>query len=113
MTLPSSWSTQAFLMNGYPLTNLMKVGMKTSFTGQDPPKLAVGGGLSQHGTFEGTVIHLSRVDAFFGDAAAFNQSRFNDLLSFATKYGANGTYDINATAELRNERLQDSIMTNP
>ncbi|KIJ37985.1 hypothetical protein M422DRAFT_259371 [Sphaerobolus stellatus SS14] len=103
---------QAFLMNSNPLTNLMSIGMKTPLTGQDPPKPALVGGLSQHGTFEGDTS-MSRVDAFFGDPAAFNQTRFNDFLSFATKYGANGTYDINATAELRFERPQDSIMTNP
>ncbi|KIJ42091.1 hypothetical protein M422DRAFT_171551 [Sphaerobolus stellatus SS14] len=103
---------QAFLMNGNPLTNLMSIGMHTPLTGQNPPKPALVGGLSQHGTFEGDTS-MSRVDAFFGDPAAFNQTRFNDLLDFSTKYGFNGTYDLNATAEFRFQRLQDSIMTNP
>ncbi|KIJ44698.1 hypothetical protein M422DRAFT_167933 [Sphaerobolus stellatus SS14] len=103
---------QAFLMNGNPLTNLMSIGMKTPLTGQDPPKPAQVGGLSQHGTFEGDTS-MSRVDAFFGDPAAFNQTRFNDLLAYATKYGVNGTYDVTAASELRYERLQDSIATNP
>lgn len=46
---------QAHLMNGNPLTNLLSIGMKTPETGPDPPKPALVGGLSQHGTFEGTV----------------------------------------------------------
>ncbi|KIJ53244.1 hypothetical protein M422DRAFT_155474 [Sphaerobolus stellatus SS14] len=103
---------QAFLMNGNPITNLMSIGMKTPLTGTNPPKPAQVGGLSFHGTFEGDTS-MSRVDAFFGDPAAFNQTRFNDLLAFASKYGVNGTYDINAASELRHERLQDSIATNP
>ncbi|KIJ30060.1 hypothetical protein M422DRAFT_187611 [Sphaerobolus stellatus SS14] len=103
---------QAFLMNGNPLTNLMSIGMKTNMTGQDPPKPALVGGLSQHGTFEGDTS-MSRIDAFFGDGAAFNQTRFNDFLAFASKFGVNGTYDINAASEFRFERLQDSIATNP
>ncbi|KIJ47013.1 hypothetical protein M422DRAFT_29002 [Sphaerobolus stellatus SS14] len=103
---------QAFLMNGNPLTNLMSIGTKTSLTGQDPPTPALVGGLSQHGTFEGDTS-MSRVDAFFGDPAAFNQTRFNNFLAFSTQYGFNGTYDINATAEYRHHLLQDSIQTNP
>ncbi|KIJ22802.1 hypothetical protein M422DRAFT_39919 [Sphaerobolus stellatus SS14] len=103
---------QAFLMNGNPLTNLMSIGMKTPLTGQDPPKPALVGGLSQHGTFEGDTS-MTRVDAFFGDQAVFNETLFQGFIDTATKFGFNGTYDVNAAAELRNQRLQNSIQTNP
>ncbi|KIJ40025.1 hypothetical protein M422DRAFT_32437 [Sphaerobolus stellatus SS14] len=103
---------QAFLMNGNPLTNLMSIGMKTPGTGPDPPKPALVGGLSQHGTFEGDTS-MTRVDAFFGDQAVFNEDLFQKFIATSAKFGFNGTYDINAAAELRNDRLQDSIKTNP
>ncbi|KIJ40007.1 hypothetical protein M422DRAFT_257069 [Sphaerobolus stellatus SS14] len=103
---------QAFLMNGNPLTNLMSIGMKTPLTGPNPPKPALVGGLSQHGTFEGDTS-MTRVDAFFGDQAVFNEDLFQKFIATSAKLGFNGTYDINAAAELRNDRLQDSIKTNP
>ncbi|KIJ37979.1 hypothetical protein M422DRAFT_177141 [Sphaerobolus stellatus SS14] len=103
---------QAFLMNGNPLTNLMSIGMKTPETGPDPPKPALVGGLSQHGTFEGDTS-MTRVDAFFGDQAVFNETLFQEFIAFSAKYGFNGTYDLNAVAELRNQRLLDPIATNP
>ncbi|KIJ22934.1 hypothetical protein M422DRAFT_276581 [Sphaerobolus stellatus SS14] len=37
---------QTFLMNGNPITNLMSLGLKSSFTGPDPPKPAQVDGLS-------------------------------------------------------------------
>ncbi|KIJ48575.1 hypothetical protein M422DRAFT_28333 [Sphaerobolus stellatus SS14] len=83
---------QAFLMNGKPLTNLISIGMHTPLTGQNPPNPALVGGLSQHGTFEGNI---------------------DSLLDFSSKYGSNGTYDLNAIAKFRFQRLQHSIMTNP
>ncbi|KIJ24167.1 hypothetical protein M422DRAFT_143799, partial [Sphaerobolus stellatus SS14] len=121
---------QAFLMNGNPLTNLMSIGMKTPETGPDPPKPAQVGGLSQHGTFEGKLIvcslvfinisdlgsgdtSMTRVDAYFGDVALFNEELFQGFIATSSKYGFNGTYDLNAAAELRYQRLQDSIKTNP
>ncbi|KIJ30608.1 hypothetical protein M422DRAFT_143608, partial [Sphaerobolus stellatus SS14] len=67
---------QAFLMNGNPLTNLMSIEMKTPLTVQDPPKPALVGGPSQHGSFEADTS-MSCVDAFFGDPAAFNGIRFD------------------------------------
>ncbi|KIJ53184.1 hypothetical protein M422DRAFT_155503 [Sphaerobolus stellatus SS14] len=96
---------QAFLMNGNPLTNLISIGLKSPLTGPSPPKPAQVGGLTQHGTFEGDTS-MTRVDAHFGDQAAFNETLFQG-------FGVNGTYDLTAAAELRNERLQDSIKTNP
>ncbi|KIJ45799.1 hypothetical protein M422DRAFT_250589 [Sphaerobolus stellatus SS14] len=103
---------QAFLMNGNPLTNLMSIGMKTSLAGQDPPKPALVGGLSQHGTFEGDTS-MTPVDAFFGDQTVFNETLFQRFIDTATKFGFNGTYDVNAAAELCNQRLQNSTQTNP
>ncbi|KIJ48558.1 hypothetical protein M422DRAFT_247407 [Sphaerobolus stellatus SS14] len=110
-TLNTLASHGAFLMNGNPLTNLMSIGMKTPLTGQDPPKPALVGGLSQHGTFEGDTS-MTRVDAFFGDQAVFNEALFQGFIDTATKFGFNGTYDVNAAAELGNQRLQNSIQTN-
>ncbi|KIJ34100.1 hypothetical protein M422DRAFT_263899 [Sphaerobolus stellatus SS14] len=103
---------QAFLMNGNPITNLMSIGMKTPETGPNPPKPAQVGGLSQHGTFEGDTS-MTRVDAYFGDQAVFNEDLFQGFIATSAKYGVNGTYDVNAAAELRYQRLQDSIKTNP
>ncbi|KIJ41407.1 hypothetical protein M422DRAFT_226599 [Sphaerobolus stellatus SS14] len=103
---------QAFLMNGNPITNLMSIGMKTPLTGPDPPKPALVGGLSQHGTFEGDTS-MTRVDAFFGDQALFNEDLFQGFISTSAQFGFNGTYDVNAAAELRFQRLQNSIQTNP
>ncbi|KIJ24554.1 hypothetical protein M422DRAFT_274620 [Sphaerobolus stellatus SS14] len=41
----------------------------------------------------------------------FRQS--SPFIDTATKFGFNGTYDVNAAAELRNQRLQNSTQTNP
>ncbi|KIJ50355.1 hypothetical protein M422DRAFT_245620 [Sphaerobolus stellatus SS14] len=103
---------QAFLMNGNPITNLISIGLKSPLTGPDPPKPAQVGGLTQHGTFEGDTS-MTRVDAHFGDQAVFNETLFQGFIATSAKFGVNGTYDLNAAAELRNERLQDSIKTNP
>lgn len=40
-------------------------------------------------------------------------NRNNKFEAFAIVFGVNHTYDINAAAELRHRRLQDSIHTNP
>lgn len=103
---------QAHLIDGNPLTNLISIGMKTPETGPDPPQPASVGGLSLHGTFEGDTS-MTRVDAFFGNPAVFNEQRFDEFSSFSEKFGVGGTYDINAAAELRHQRLEDSIQTNP
>ncbi|GJJ14071.1 hypothetical protein Clacol_008328 [Clathrus columnatus] len=103
---------QAHLIDGNPITNLISIGMKTPQTGPDPPAPAIVGGLSQHGTFEGDTS-MTRVDAFFGNPAIFNETRFDEFSAFSMQFGVNGTYDINAAAELRHQRLEDSIQTNP
>lgn len=41
------------------MTNLLSIGMKTPETGPDPPKPAAVGGLTFHGTFEGTVCRYT------------------------------------------------------
>ncbi|KIJ38329.1 hypothetical protein M422DRAFT_258980 [Sphaerobolus stellatus SS14] len=83
-----------------------------SLADQIYPSPALVGGLSQHGTFEGDTS-MTHVEAFFGDQAAFNETLFQGFVDTATKFGFNGTYDVNAAAELRNQRLQNSIRTNP
>ncbi|KIJ48606.1 hypothetical protein M422DRAFT_247457 [Sphaerobolus stellatus SS14] len=103
---------QAFLMNGNPITNLISIGLKSPLTGPSPPKPAQVGGLTQHGTFEGDTS-MTRVDAHFGDQAAFNETLFQRFIVTSAKFGVNGTYDLTAAAEIRNDRLQDSIKTNP
>ncbi|KIJ56417.1 hypothetical protein M422DRAFT_239636 [Sphaerobolus stellatus SS14] len=70
------------------------------------------GGLNQRGTFEGDTS-MTRVDAYFGDQSAFDETLFQGFIATSKKYGRNGTYDINATAELRRQRLQDTIKTHP
>ncbi|KIJ42476.1 hypothetical protein M422DRAFT_254255 [Sphaerobolus stellatus SS14] len=87
---------QAFLMNGNSITNLMSLALKSSLTGPDPTRPAYVGGLSQHGTFEGDTNKL-----------------FQGFIATSKKFGYKGTYDINAVAELRQNRLVDSIKNNP
>lgn len=45
----------AFIVDGNLLTNLMSIGMKSPFTGADPPAPAIVGGLNTHGVFEGAL----------------------------------------------------------
>ncbi|KIJ22437.1 hypothetical protein M422DRAFT_277125 [Sphaerobolus stellatus SS14] len=86
--------------------------MKTPETGPDLPKPALVGGLSQHGTFEGD-MSMTRVDAFLGDQVVFNETPFQQFINISTEFGFSSTYDINAAAELRHERLLDSIRATP
>ncbi|KIJ45814.1 hypothetical protein M422DRAFT_250600 [Sphaerobolus stellatus SS14] len=53
---------------------------------------------------------MTHVDTFFRDQAIFNETLFQGFIDTATKFGFNGTY---AAAELHNQRLQNSIQTNP
>lgn len=52
------------------------------------------------------VFFLSKLDLIL----LYSRNQFE---AFSTEFGVNGTYDINAAAELRHQRLQDSIQTNP
>jgi len=100
-----------FLVNGNPLTNLVSIGMKTPLTGGDPPPPAIVGGLDTHGTFEGDTS-MTRGDDFFGDNHSFNETLFDEFVDFSNRFGG-GNYTMNVAAELRNQRVLDSIATNP
>ncbi|KAJ2925817.1 heme-thiolate peroxidase, partial [Candolleomyces eurysporus] len=99
------------LMNGNLVTDLLSIGGKTSKTGPDPPAPAHAGGLSVHGTFEGDA-GMTRGDAFFGDNHSFNQTLFDKFVDFSNRFG-DGFYNLTVAGELRFQRLQDSIATNP
>ncbi|RXW17927.1 heme-thiolate peroxidase [Candolleomyces aberdarensis] len=97
------------LMNGNLVTDLLSIGGKTSKTGPDPPAHA--GGLNVHGTFEGDA-GMTRADTFFGDNHSFNQTLFDKFIDFSNRFG-DGFYNLTVAGELRFQRLQDSIATNP
>jgi len=101
----------AFLVDGNPLTNLLSIGGKTPLTGMDPPQPAIVGGLDTHAVFEGD-SSMTRGDAFFGDNHSFNETLFEQFSNFSVQFGG-GKYNITAAAELRHQRIQQSIATNP
>jgi len=101
----------AMLVDGNQLTNLMSIGGKTPATGADPPPPAIVGGLDTHGVFEGDAS-MTRGDAFFGDNHSFNETLFQEFISFSNTFGA-GKFNKTVAAELRFQRIKDSIMTNP
>ncbi|RXW15744.1 heme-thiolate peroxidase [Candolleomyces aberdarensis] len=101
----------AHLMNGNLVTDLLSIGGKTRKTGPDPPPPAHAGGFNVHGTFEGDA-GMTRGDAFFGDNHSFNQTLFDKFVDFSNRYG-DGYYNLTVAGELRFQRLQDSIATNP
>ncbi|KAJ2921633.1 heme-thiolate peroxidase, partial [Candolleomyces eurysporus] len=112
------------LMNGNLVTDLLSIGDKTSKTGPDPPAPAHAGGLNVHRTFEGDA-GMTRADTFFGDNHSFNQTLFDEVrwmrslfifmdqfIDFSNRFG-DGFYNLTVAGELRFQRLQDSIATNP
>ncbi|KIJ34055.1 hypothetical protein M422DRAFT_263846 [Sphaerobolus stellatus SS14] len=101
----------AMLVDGNLVTNLLSIGGKSSLTGTDPPAPAIVGGLNTHAVFEGDAS-TTRADAFFGDNHSFNESLFQELVSFSNKFGA-GNYNLSVAAQFRFQRIQDSIATNP
>lgn len=101
----------AFLVDGNHLTNLMSIGQKSAETGKNPPTPAIVGGLNTHGVFEGDAS-TTRGDFYFGDNHSFNETLFDVFLNKSAVYGG-GKYDINAAAEVRWARLQDSLARNP
>ncbi|KAF9448651.1 aromatic peroxygenase precursor [Macrolepiota fuliginosa MF-IS2] len=101
----------AFLVDGNPITNLLSIGGKSSLTGEDPPNPAIVGGLDTHAVFEGDTS-MTRADAFFGDNHSFNQTLWDEFADFSNRFGA-GKYNMTVAAELRFQRIQDSIATNP
>ncbi|EJD41454.1 heme-thiolate peroxidase [Auricularia subglabra TFB-10046 SS5] len=101
----------AMLVDGNPLTDLLSIGSKTFLTGPAPPKPAIVGGLNTHAVFEGDAS-MTRGDAFFGDNHSFNETLFNQLVQASNAFGG-GKYNISAAAEVRFNRIQQSIATNP
>ncbi|KIJ52027.1 hypothetical protein M422DRAFT_243612 [Sphaerobolus stellatus SS14] len=99
------------LVDGNPITNLMSIGGKSALTGPDPPRPAIVGGLDTHAVFEGDAS-LTRADFFFGDNHSFNQTLFDDFVSFSKKFGG-GNYNATSAAEIRFHRIQQSIAQNP
>lgn len=101
----------AMLVDGNPLTDLLSIGSKTFLTGPAPPKPAIVGGLNTHAVFEGDAS-LTRGDAFFGDNHSFNETLFDQLVQASIAFGG-GKYNASAAAEVRFNRVQQSIATNP
>jgi len=103
----------ALLVNGNPVTNLLSIGGKSPLTGMDPPppSMALVAGLDNHGTFEGDTS-MTRGDAFFGNNFLFNETLFEQFLSFSDQFGG-GNYTLDVATELRFQRTQQSTMTNP
>ncbi|EJD42721.1 heme-thiolate peroxidase [Auricularia subglabra TFB-10046 SS5] len=110
----------AFLVDGNQLTNLMSIGDASRLTGPAPPKPALAGGLSVHGTFEGECLHVDQFDgaqllagdAILGDNHSFNETLFEQIVETSNKFGG-GKYNVSAAAEVRWNRIQDSIARNP
>jgi len=101
----------AHLVDGNLITDKLSIGGKTRLTGPDPPAPATVAGLNTHALFEGDAS-LTRADASFGDNHSFNQTLFNQFVDFSKRFGA-GKYNLTVAAELRWQRIQDSIATNP
>ncbi|KAF9453302.1 Cloroperoxidase [Macrolepiota fuliginosa MF-IS2] len=110
-TLAKFVTYAAHLVDGNLITDQLSIGSKTSKTGPNPPAPAIVGGLDTHSVLEGDAS-LTRADFFFGDNHSFNETLFDELVAFSNKYGA-GKYNITVAAELRWQRIQDSIATNP
>ncbi|KAF8986454.1 Chloroperoxidase [Cyathus striatus] len=101
----------AMLVDGNVITDLLSIGGKTPSTGPDPPKPAIVGGLDTHAVFEGDAS-MTRGDAFFGDNHSFNETLFDQFVDFSNRFGG-GNYNVTVAAELRWQRIQQSIATNP
>ncbi|TFK18281.1 Cloroperoxidase [Coprinopsis marcescibilis] len=101
----------AHLVDGNPITDLISIGEKTRKTGPDPPSPAIVGGISNHGTFEGDAS-MTRGDAFFGDNHSLNEPLFEQFKDFSNRYG-DGFYNLTVAAELRHQRILQSMATNP
>ncbi|KAF9443871.1 Cloroperoxidase [Macrolepiota fuliginosa MF-IS2] len=101
----------AHLIDGNLVTDLLSIGQATNETGPAPPAPALAAGLDTHALFEGDAS-MTRADAYWGDNHSFNQTLFNELMSFMDKYG-NGRYNLTVASEIRWQRIQDSMSTNP
>ncbi|KIJ36241.1 hypothetical protein M422DRAFT_261377 [Sphaerobolus stellatus SS14] len=99
---------QAFLMNGNSITSLMSLGLKSSLTGQDTKACS--------GRWSQSAWHfrdMTRLDAHLSDQTVFNENFIQGFIATSKKFGYNATYDINAVADLRHNRLVDSIKNSP
>ncbi|KAF8153436.1 aromatic peroxygenase precursor [Crassisporium funariophilum] len=101
----------AFLVDGNVVTNKMSIGGKSALTGPDPPAPAIVGGLNTHAVFEGDAS-MTRGDAFLGNNHDFNETLFAKFVDFSNRFGG-GKYNLTVAGELRFQRIQDSIATNP
>ncbi|TEB27715.1 aromatic peroxygenase precursor [Coprinellus micaceus] len=101
----------AHLVDGNLVTDLLSIGGKTRKTGQDTGPPAIIGGLNTHAVFEGDAS-MTRGDDFFGDNHSFNQTLFDQFVDYSNRFGG-GFYNLTVAAELRHQRIQESIATNP
>ncbi|RXW13620.1 hypothetical protein EST38_g12234 [Candolleomyces aberdarensis] len=101
----------AHLVDGNLVTDLLSIGEKTRKTGPDPPAPAIVGGLNTHAVFEGDAS-MTRADFFFGDNHSLNRTLFDQFVNFSNRFGG-GFYNLTVAAELRFQRIQESIATNP
>ncbi|KAJ2911500.1 heme-thiolate peroxidase, partial [Candolleomyces efflorescens] len=101
----------AHIVDGNLVTDLLSIGGKTPRTGPDPPAPAIVGGLNTHAVFEGDTS-MTRNDDFLGDNFSFNQTLFDQFVDFSNRFG-DGFYNYSVAAELRFQRIQQSIATNP
>ncbi|KIJ31934.1 hypothetical protein M422DRAFT_185203 [Sphaerobolus stellatus SS14] len=99
------------LVDGNVITDLMSIGGKSCLTGPDPPKPATVAGLSTHAVFEGDAS-LTCQDFFFGDNHSFNPELFDQFVDFSNRFG-DGFYNVTVAGELRFQRIQQGIATNP
>ncbi|KAF9448598.1 aromatic peroxygenase precursor [Macrolepiota fuliginosa MF-IS2] len=101
----------AHLVDGNIVTDLLSIGATNPKTGTPPPAPAIAGGLDTHKVYEGDAS-LTRADAYWGDNHSFNQTLFDELLSFMDKYGG-GRYTWDVIHEYRYQRIVDSMENNP
>ncbi|KAF6744790.1 aromatic peroxygenase precursor [Ephemerocybe angulata] len=101
----------AHLVDGNLVTDLLSIGGKTSKTGPNPPAPASVGGLNTHAVFEGD-SSMTRADFFFGDNHSLNETLFKQFIDFSNRFGG-GFYNLTVAQELRHQRVQESIATNP
>ncbi|KAF9526201.1 heme-thiolate peroxidase [Crepidotus variabilis] len=101
----------AHLVDGNLITDRLSIGGKTPLTGPDPAAPASVAGLSTHQVFEGD-SSITRADAFFGNNHSFNETLFQQFVDFSNRFGG-GKYNLTVAGELRYQRIQESIATNP
>ncbi|KAF5335382.1 hypothetical protein D9611_011765 [Ephemerocybe angulata] len=101
----------AHIVDGNLVTDLVSIGGKTRETGPDPGAPAIVGGLNTHAVFEGDAS-MTRADFAFGDNHSLNTTLFNQFIDYSNRFGG-GFYNLTVAQELRWQRIQESIATNP